>query len=159
MDDSYFEPRVSRYTDSFQLTLPLHRGAAEALFRPYTHTLGRIFKGGRFFQGGDIFSLAVFAIPYYMATLARCAPLSNSNELVDSPQMQKITQTSRSLVEKIRLSIPDTHASCIRSEVSGGCVLFGIRPKGFYTLFGGFWVMTPDRTSRQECKRVYLWLN
>lgn len=104
----------------------------QALFRPYTRTLGWIFKGGRFFQGGDIFSLAVFAIPYYMATLARCAPLSSSSSaLVDSPQMQKITQTSRSLVEKILLSIPDTHASCIRSEVSRGCVLFGFRPKGF----------------------------
>ncbi|XP_034414165.1 colony stimulating factor 3 (granulocyte) a isoform X2 [Cyclopterus lumpus] len=60
--------------------------------------------------------LRIFAIPCYMATLARGAPLRERNALVEGEQFQDIVQRSRSLILKILLSIPDTHASCIHIE-------------------------------------------
>lgn len=48
-----------------------------------------------------------------MASLSRSAPLSDGSALVADPDM---VQTSRSLIEKILLSIPDTHKSCIHTE-------------------------------------------
>nr|XP_046233275.1 colony stimulating factor 3 (granulocyte) a isoform X2 [Scatophagus argus] len=51
-----------------------------------------------------------------MASLARSAPLPGTSALVEDPQSQEMVQRSRSLIEKILLSIPDTHKSCIRSE-------------------------------------------
>ncbi|XP_035514127.1 uncharacterized protein LOC118325522 [Morone saxatilis] len=51
-----------------------------------------------------------------MATVARSAPLPERNTLVEDPRAQEIVQRSRSLIEKILLSIPDTHKSCIHSE-------------------------------------------
>ncbi|XP_045925462.1 uncharacterized protein LOC123983293 isoform X1 [Micropterus dolomieu] len=59
--------------------------------------------------------LIVFAIPFYMATFARSAPLPENNTLKD-PASQEIVQRSRSLIQKILLSIPDTHKSCIHTE-------------------------------------------
>lgn len=52
-----------------------------------------------------------------MAVFARSAPLPERSALVEDPQTQEIVQRSRSLIEKILLSIPDTHKSCILSEV------------------------------------------
>lgn len=60
---------------------------------------------------------AVFALPLYMATLARSAPLPGSGTPVEAPQFQDIVLSSRSLVQKILLSVPDTHKSCIHLEV------------------------------------------
>ncbi|KAI3365613.1 hypothetical protein L3Q82_010695, partial [Scortum barcoo] len=53
-----------------------------------------------------------------MATFARSAPLPERDALVKDPQAQEILQRirSRSLAQKILLSIPDTHKSCIRTE-------------------------------------------
>lgn len=51
-----------------------------------------------------------------MATFARSAPLPGSNTLVEGAQFQEIVQRSRSLIQKILLSIPDTHKSCIHTE-------------------------------------------
>ncbi|XP_068439935.1 colony stimulating factor 3 (granulocyte) a isoform X2 [Clinocottus analis] len=51
-----------------------------------------------------------------MATLARGAPLPERSALVEGQQFQDIVQRSRSLIEKILLSIPDTHKSCIHVE-------------------------------------------
>lgn len=64
----------------------------------------------------DFSPLVVFAIPFYMATFARSAPLPENNTLKD-PASQEIVQRSRSLIQKILLSIPDTHKSCIHTEV------------------------------------------
>ncbi|XP_045925463.1 uncharacterized protein LOC123983293 isoform X2 [Micropterus dolomieu] len=50
-----------------------------------------------------------------MATFARSAPLPENNTLKD-PASQEIVQRSRSLIQKILLSIPDTHKSCIHTE-------------------------------------------
>ncbi|XP_026206532.1 colony stimulating factor 3 (granulocyte) a isoform X1 [Anabas testudineus] len=60
--------------------------------------------------------LIVFAIPCYMATVARGAPLPDKRALVEGPQFQEIVQRSRSLTQKILLSIPDTHKSCIHTQ-------------------------------------------
>ncbi|XP_070783762.1 colony stimulating factor 3 (granulocyte) a [Enoplosus armatus] len=51
-----------------------------------------------------------------MATSARSAPLPERSALVEDPQSQEIVQRSRSLIQKILLSIPDTHKSCIHTE-------------------------------------------
>ncbi|XP_071318402.1 colony stimulating factor 3 (granulocyte) a isoform X2 [Trachinotus anak] len=51
-----------------------------------------------------------------MAAAARCAPLPESSALVEDPLFQDMAQRSRSLVEKILLSIPDTHSSCVHTE-------------------------------------------
>ncbi|XP_022598757.1 uncharacterized protein LOC111220080 isoform X2 [Seriola dumerili] len=51
-----------------------------------------------------------------MATVARSAPLPEGSALVEDPQFQEMVQRSRGLVEKILLSIPDTHKSCIHTE-------------------------------------------
>ncbi|XP_054455064.1 colony stimulating factor 3 (granulocyte) a [Anoplopoma fimbria] len=59
--------------------------------------------------------LIVFVIPCYMATVARSAPLPERSALVEG-QFQDIVQRSRSLIQKILLSIPDTHKSCIHIE-------------------------------------------
>ncbi|XP_029312348.1 colony stimulating factor 3 (granulocyte) a isoform X2 [Cottoperca gobio] len=56
----------------------------------------------------------IFAIPCYMATVARSAPLQET--LVEGAQFQEIVQRSRSLIQKILLSIPDTHKSCIHTQ-------------------------------------------
>ncbi|GAA6227925.1 uncharacterized protein LOC108875695 isoform X1 [Lates japonicus] len=58
----------------------------------------------------------VFAIPCYMASLVCSAPLPEGSTLVEDPQFQEILLMSRSLVQKILLSIPDTHKSCIYTE-------------------------------------------
>lgn len=52
-----------------------------------------------------------------MATLARSAPLPERSALVEDPRSQEIIQRSRSLIEKILLSIPDAHRSSVHSEV------------------------------------------
>uniref|UniRef100_A0A3P8S5X2 Colony stimulating factor 3 (granulocyte) a n=1 Tax=Amphiprion percula TaxID=161767 RepID=A0A3P8S5X2_AMPPE len=51
-----------------------------------------------------------------MATFARSAPLPKNGALVEDPQFQEIVERSRSLTQKILLSIPDTHKSCIHTE-------------------------------------------
>nr|ARP51377.1 GCSF-2 [Oplegnathus fasciatus] len=51
-----------------------------------------------------------------MATFARSAPLPERNTLVEDPQSLEIVQRSRSLIQKILLSIPDAHKSCIHTE-------------------------------------------
>ncbi|XP_010734587.1 colony stimulating factor 3 (granulocyte) a isoform X2 [Larimichthys crocea] len=51
-----------------------------------------------------------------MATFARSAPLPGVGTLVADPQSQEIVESSRLLIQKILLSIPDTHKSCIHSE-------------------------------------------
>lgn len=48
-----------------------------------------------------------------MASFARSAPLSDGSALVADPE---IVQRSRSLIQKILLSIPDAHESCIGTE-------------------------------------------
>ncbi|XP_034715847.1 colony stimulating factor 3 (granulocyte) a isoform X1 [Etheostoma cragini] len=62
----------------------------------------------------DLFT--VFAIPCYMAMFARSAPLPERDVLVAGAQFQEIVQRSHSLIQKILLSIPDTHKSCIHTE-------------------------------------------
>ncbi|KAG8009085.1 hypothetical protein GBF38_011692 [Nibea albiflora] len=51
-----------------------------------------------------------------MAMFARSAPLPGGSTLVADPQSQEIVERSRLLIQKILLSIPDTHKSCIHSE-------------------------------------------
>uniref|UniRef100_A0A3Q2T8E6 Uncharacterized LOC105919975 n=1 Tax=Fundulus heteroclitus TaxID=8078 RepID=A0A3Q2T8E6_FUNHE len=52
-----------------------------------------------------------------MASAARGAPLpERSGALVEDPQFQEILQRSRSLTQKILLSIADTHKSCVHSQ-------------------------------------------
>ncbi|KAM4526884.1 colony stimulating factor 3 (granulocyte) a [Fundulus diaphanus] len=52
-----------------------------------------------------------------MASTARGAPLpERSGALVEDPQFQEILQRSRSLTQKILLSIADTHKSCVHSQ-------------------------------------------
>ncbi|XP_008288010.1 colony stimulating factor 3 (granulocyte) a isoform X2 [Stegastes partitus] len=51
-----------------------------------------------------------------MATFVCSAPLPEKGALVEDPQFQEIVETSRSLTEKILLSIPDMHKSCIHTE-------------------------------------------
>nr|XP_020461810.1 uncharacterized protein LOC109963549 isoform X2 [Monopterus albus]XP_020461811.1 uncharacterized protein LOC109963549 isoform X2 [Monopterus albus] len=51
-----------------------------------------------------------------MASYSRSAPLPEKSALVADPQFQEIVQRSRSLIQKILLSIPDTHKSCIHTE-------------------------------------------
>ncbi|KAJ4940079.1 hypothetical protein JOQ06_026389 [Pogonophryne albipinna] len=52
-----------------------------------------------------------------MATLARSAPLQpEMGALVEGTQFQEIVLRSRSLIEKILLSISDTHKECIHIE-------------------------------------------
>ncbi|KAI4807415.1 hypothetical protein KUCAC02_027222 [Chaenocephalus aceratus] len=52
-----------------------------------------------------------------MATLGRSAPLQpEMGALVEGTQFQEIVLRSRSLIEKILLSIPDTHKECIHIE-------------------------------------------
>ncbi|XP_075313365.1 colony stimulating factor 3 (granulocyte) a [Odontesthes bonariensis] len=51
-----------------------------------------------------------------MASVVNSAPLPASSALVEDPQFQEILQRSRSLTQKILLSIPDTHKSCIHTE-------------------------------------------
>nr|BAH56611.1 granulocyte colony stimulating factor 1 [Sebastes schlegelii]BAH90797.1 granulocyte colony-stimulating factor 2 [Sebastes schlegelii] len=61
--------------------------------------------------------LTVFAIPCLMATFARSAPpLPEWSTLVESQRFQDFRLMSDSLTQKILLSIPDTHKSCIQSE-------------------------------------------
>ncbi|XP_026171630.1 colony stimulating factor 3 (granulocyte) a isoform X2 [Mastacembelus armatus] len=50
-----------------------------------------------------------------MAGLARSAPLPEKRTLVEEPEFQEIVQRSRGLTQKILLSIPDTHKSCIHT--------------------------------------------
>uniref|UniRef100_A0A665V0C2 Colony stimulating factor 3 (granulocyte) a n=1 Tax=Echeneis naucrates TaxID=173247 RepID=A0A665V0C2_ECHNA len=51
-----------------------------------------------------------------MATVARSAPRPERSALVEDPDFQEMVQRSRSLVERILLSIPSTHESCIHIE-------------------------------------------
>lgn len=51
-----------------------------------------------------------------MASLSRSAPLPDGSTLVADPRSQEIVQRSRSLIQKILLSIPDAHNSCIHTE-------------------------------------------
>ncbi|KAF3853420.1 hypothetical protein F7725_014108 [Dissostichus mawsoni] len=61
--------------------------------------------------------LIVFALHCSMATLARSAPLQpEMGTLVEGEQFQEIVLRSRSLIEKILLSIPGTHKECIHIE-------------------------------------------
>ncbi|XP_041670936.1 colony stimulating factor 3 (granulocyte) a [Cheilinus undulatus] len=57
--------------------------------------------------------LIVFAIPVFMASFARSAPLPDGSALVADPEIVKM---SRSLIQKILLSIPDAHESCVYTE-------------------------------------------
>lgn len=52
-----------------------------------------------------------------MATFALSAPLPERSALVEGPEFQKIVQNCKQLTEKILLSIPETHKSCIKTEV------------------------------------------
>ncbi|KAL3967540.1 RNA-binding protein 23/39 [Sarotherodon galilaeus] len=58
----------------------------------------------------------VFAISCYMATFALSAPLPERRALVEGPEFQEIVQKCKLLTEKILLSIPETHKSCIKIE-------------------------------------------
>ncbi|XP_077958654.1 colony stimulating factor 3 (granulocyte) a [Gasterosteus aculeatus] len=60
--------------------------------------------------------LLVLAIPCYMAAFARGAPLPESSAQVADQQFQGAVQRSRSLTQKILLSIPDAHESCVHAE-------------------------------------------
>lgn len=80
------------------------------------HCTGRLF-GCHCSNVFDFSPLAVFAISSYMATVGRSAPLPERNALVEDPQFQEMVERSRSLVGRILLSIPDTHKSCIVTEV------------------------------------------
>nr|XP_040032984.1 colony stimulating factor 3 (granulocyte) a [Gasterosteus aculeatus aculeatus] len=60
--------------------------------------------------------LLVLAIPCYMAAFARGAPLPESSAQVADQQFQGVVQRSRSLTQKILLSIPDAHESCVHAE-------------------------------------------
>uniref|UniRef100_A0A8D3BM39 Uncharacterized protein n=2 Tax=Scophthalmus maximus TaxID=52904 RepID=A0A8D3BM39_SCOMX len=60
--------------------------------------------------------LIVFALPCYMATLGRGAPLPGRSALVEEPRFQELVQKSRSLTEKILGSVPAAHESCVRTE-------------------------------------------
>ncbi|XP_074519540.1 colony stimulating factor 3 (granulocyte) a isoform X2 [Halichoeres trimaculatus] len=51
-----------------------------------------------------------------MASLSRSAPLPDGSALVADPRSQEIVQRSRGLIQKILLSIPDAHSSCIHTE-------------------------------------------
>ncbi|XP_013863583.1 granulocyte colony-stimulating factor [Austrofundulus limnaeus] len=50
-----------------------------------------------------------------MASTARGAPLPQLRSLVEDPHFQEILHRSRSLTQKVLLSIPDTHKSCIHT--------------------------------------------
>ncbi|TKS89983.1 hypothetical protein D9C73_024113 [Collichthys lucidus] len=76
--------------------------------------LRSILKGHSLTEDMNI--LIAFAVSYYMATFARSAPLPGVDTLVADPQSQEIVESSRLLLQKILLSIPDTHKSCIHSE-------------------------------------------
>lgn len=52
-----------------------------------------------------------------MAAFASSAPLPGRSALVEEEQFQEIVRRSRRLIQKILLSVPDTHAACIRTEV------------------------------------------
>uniref|UniRef100_UPI0037E8C112 colony stimulating factor 3 (granulocyte) a n=1 Tax=Semicossyphus pulcher TaxID=241346 RepID=UPI0037E8C112 len=58
--------------------------------------------------------LIVVAIPFYMAYVARSAPLPEESTLVANSSLE--IQRSRSLIQKILRSIPDAHKSCINQE-------------------------------------------
>ncbi|XP_068161351.1 colony stimulating factor 3 (granulocyte) a isoform X2 [Antennarius striatus] len=58
----------------------------------------------------------IFAIPCYMASLARSAPVPQRSALVEDPEFVDIVQISNSLTTKILMSIPDAHDSSIRSK-------------------------------------------
>uniref|UniRef100_A0A1A8IUS6 Colony stimulating factor 3 (Granulocyte) a n=1 Tax=Nothobranchius kuhntae TaxID=321403 RepID=A0A1A8IUS6_NOTKU len=51
-----------------------------------------------------------------MAFTAHSAPLPESGSPVEDPQFQDGLYRSRSLTQKILLSVPDTHKSCIHTE-------------------------------------------
>uniref|UniRef100_A0A1A7X7Q6 Colony stimulating factor 3 (Granulocyte) a n=1 Tax=Iconisemion striatum TaxID=60296 RepID=A0A1A7X7Q6_9TELE len=51
-----------------------------------------------------------------MAFTAHSAPLPENGSLVEDPQFQDGLHRSRSLTQKILLSVPDTHKSCIHTE-------------------------------------------
>ncbi|KAM6898705.1 colony stimulating factor 3 (granulocyte) a [Lycodopsis pacificus] len=51
-----------------------------------------------------------------MATFARGAPPAERSTLVEGQQFQDLVQRSHSLTQKILVSIPDTHKSCIHVE-------------------------------------------
>lgn len=53
-----------------------------------------------------------------MAAFARGAPLPESSAQVADQQFQGVVQRSRSLTQKILLSIPDAHESCVHAEVT-----------------------------------------
>ncbi|XP_060883582.1 colony stimulating factor 3 (granulocyte) a isoform X1 [Labrus mixtus] len=57
--------------------------------------------------------LIVFALPVYMASLARSAPLPEESTLVANLE---VVQRSRSLIQKILLFIPEVYESCIHIE-------------------------------------------
>lgn len=98
----------------------LQSGESQDLFcpsRPRAHSCPpHVLMPGRW-RVFNFSPFAVFAIPCYMASLVRCAPLPEGSTLVEDPQFQEILLRSRSLVQKILLSIPDTHKSCIYTEV------------------------------------------
>lgn len=66
--------------------------------------------------------VAIVVIPCsLMASIGRSAPLQQqtpkSSALVEDPDFQELVERSRSLALKILQSIPDTHKSCIHSQV------------------------------------------
>lgn len=58
----------------------------------------------------------VLVIPY-MAMLGCGAPVPGSSALVEDPQTQELVQTSRLLLQKVMMAIPETHRSSVQSEV------------------------------------------
>ncbi|TWW81451.1 colony stimulating factor 3 (granulocyte) a [Takifugu flavidus] len=59
--------------------------------------------------------LIVLVIPY-MAMLGCGAPVPGSSALVEDPQTQELVQTSRLLLQKVLMAIPETHRSSVQSE-------------------------------------------
>ncbi|XP_029933803.1 colony stimulating factor 3 (granulocyte) a [Myripristis murdjan] len=65
--------------------------------------------------------LIVIAIPCcYMASFVRSAPLPElpgvNRTLVEDPGFQELVERSHSLIQKVLLSIPEAHKSCIHTE-------------------------------------------
>lgn len=63
-----------------------------------------------------IFIAVCVSIFSYMATVTHSAPLAGVSGLGDDQQFQDLVQRSHILIQKILLSIPDVHKSCIHIE-------------------------------------------
>lgn len=58
-----------------------------------------------------------------MASYGQSAPIleysGEAGQLVDDPEFNLSVENSKSLIKKVLDAIPETHTSCIHSEVSG----------------------------------------